>query len=210
MIIRNYLAILAALTIYEWFRSLTAILLGINSGNLRKSFSLNPLRHFDAFGSLILPLLMLLTSYFLPASIPGFAYAKRHSITDNSKDISLLKRITIAFSGSLICLFMAYASAITLVTIKNSGIAQGFLIFFTEINLLFAIINLIPILPLEIFRIFCAYMLPEFGKKIVRFRLLNFIYIFLFLQIPFLSSLHAYMTFLFTKLVRFSVERFFI
>lgn len=146
-------AVIVGIVIHESAHALAAYLLGDKTARSRGRVSLNPLNHIDPFGTVVLPLLMLL------AGGPVFAFAKPVPVyLDNLKHpkrdevlVSVagpVSNILLALLGSILMRLIydqAYAS-------MGYALAQQIMTFgstFIVVNLSLAFFNLIPLPPLD-------------------------------------------------------------
>ncbi len=136
-------AIVFALTIHEFAHAFTAYKLGDNTAKLNGRMTLNPMAHFDVMG-------ILCFIFF------GFGWAKPVPI--NTYNFSKIKRDTflVSIAGvltNLIVAFCFYPLAKLLLTVADTSIFLEILyylcMFIFQINLVFAVFNLLPIYPLD-------------------------------------------------------------
>lgn len=134
-------AVIFSLTIHEFAHGAVANKLGDNTAKLAGRLSLNPMVHFDYVG--------MFCFLFL-----GFGWAKPVPI--NPYNFHNIKRDTflVSIAGicvNLICAFICYPFA--LLFARGSGVVMTiFYCLFSylfEINLVFAVFNLLPIYPLD-------------------------------------------------------------
>lgn len=131
-------AILVAITFHEYAHGKTAALLGDPTPATQGRLSLNPLKHLDFMGTLMLVLV-------------GFGWAKPVQVNpfyfrgDRQKGM-----LYVALAGPLMNLVLAYLSAVAL---RLFGHTHVFLYFFLSFlmwyNTMLAIFNLIPLPPLD-------------------------------------------------------------
>ncbi len=173
MNILRYIAIAAipllfAITLHEAAHGWLASKLGDKTAKMLGRVSLNPTKHIDLFGTIILPIVMLVASggSFL------FGYAKPVPITWKNLKNQRRDMALVAIAGPLANLLMAFfwAAVVKLSMISPShstiGIIRGFIIYLQLagtygifINILLMLFNLIPIPPLDGSRVI-ASLLP--------------------------------------------------
>lgn len=140
------IVIIPSIVLHEVSHGYVAYLCGDPTAKEQKRLTLNPLRHVDPFGTLLLPVLL------IAVGLPAFGYAKpvpvnvgrlRHP-RQQALWVSLAGpavNIVLSFVGFLIC---KHAVHVTLSqTELNVGIAIGLM------NLTLAAFNLLPIPPLD-------------------------------------------------------------
>ncbi len=150
-----------SLVIHELAHGYTAVAWGDDTPELQGRLTINPVKHLDFVGSLIVPLVTSLTGF------GAFGWAKPVQYNPNNLKNLRWGELTIALAGPATNLLLAiitgivfrimYAS-LSLATIK-------FLVAIVVINLLLCVFNLIPVAPLDgskvLFNLF-----PKFFYKI--------------------------------------------
>ncbi|PJD92604.1 MAG: site-2 protease family protein [Legionella sp.] len=156
------LPILLAITIHEAAHGYVAFLCGDTTAKVYGRLSLNPLKHIDPFGTVLLPLLIgALTQFtFL------FGYAK--PVPVNWSQLRKPKRdmVLVAFAGPLSNFIMAFLWAALLKAATflhpEASMPALFLLMSARagiiINLILALLNLIPIPPLDGSKILASFL----------------------------------------------------
>lgn len=163
------LPLLFAITLHEAAHGWLASKLGDTTALLLGRVTLNPKKHIDPFGTIILPLILLILSKFT------FAFGWAKPVPVNWRNLKNPRRDTalVAFAGPLSNLLMAFIWAALMkvgVIISESG-ATGFVentaafLFYAgnfgiSINVILFLLNLIPIPPLDGSRVVSS-ILPE-------------------------------------------------
>jgi Zn-dependent protease len=114
--------------------------------------SLNPLRHVDLMGTILVPLGLLVLSKFLGAGGILFGWAKPvpvnfHALRNPKRDM-----FWVAAAGPLANLAMALISAISLklaLSVTDNTFVVRMLVAGVAINIMLMVLNLLPILPLD-------------------------------------------------------------
>jgi Zn-dependent protease len=147
--------VIFAITLHEAAHGYVARHFGDNTAYALGRVSLNPVRHIDMVGTILLPLLILVTSKLLGSSGILFGWAKPVPV-----DFSALRRpkrdmLWVAAAGPLANLLMALLWALTLkfamitplnaFTLPLSLMAEAGI----SVNLVLMVLNLLPILPLD-------------------------------------------------------------
>jgi Zn-dependent protease len=139
------------IVLHEVSHGYVAYLLGDPTAKSRGRLSLNPLKHVDPFGTVLLPLLLTATG------MPAFGYAKPvpinpHYFKDYRKGMLLT-----GLAGPAMNLSLAAVSGIAVRVLVGAGLFQSTVGYWTTtilyqfalINLVLMFFNLIPIPPLD-------------------------------------------------------------
>ena len=194
LIVASILPILFAITLHEVAHGWVADMRGDNTARMMGRLSLNPIKHIDLVGTIILPILFLLTTGFM------FGWAKPVPVNHRNLIKPRTDMALVAIAGPLSNFIMAILWAL----IAKIGLTFNFpareaLIAMGRIgitvNLFLGLLNLIPIPPLDGSRIVSAYIplkAAYFYDKIERFGFIILIILLMsgilnsFLMVPFL------------------------
>lgn len=132
-----------SIIIHEISHGLVANWLGDDTAKRRGRLSLNPLKHIDWFGTVILPLVLYYTAGFV------FGYAKPVPI--NPYNFKSFKRDTglTAAAGPASNILIAIVFALVYHISGSQSLLAGISVPIIQINLFLALFNLIPIPPLD-------------------------------------------------------------
>jgi Zn-dependent protease len=144
------LAYLLALSWHESAHAWTAWRLGDWTGKSLGRISLNPIRHVDPFGTILLPLILWLGSN----GHMMFGYAKPVPYNPYALRNGPLGAAMVAGAGPVSNLVLALISALVLAFLVRTGAARfemgfAFLIALIVVNVTLAVFNLIPVPPLD-------------------------------------------------------------
>lgn len=163
-IVCNICAFVPAIVFHEVAHGFAAYKLGDKTAKSHGRLSLNPLRHIDAFGTVILPALLML------AGGPVFGYAKPVPYNPRNFKDARTGDLIVGLAGPAANLFLAIAGAFIMflmnafITSTSSYVVVViyalFLPIFIMINLYLMFFNLLPIPPLDGSSIF-AVLLPK-------------------------------------------------
>lgn len=147
-------ALIVGIVLHECSHAAAAWALGDHTAGSRGRMSLNPFNHIDPFGTILLPLIMVILGG------PVFAYAKPVPIHLNNLKNPQRDEVLIALAGPTCNLILAVIAAIVLHAIMplviTEAIVQSLLATLASfaarsisINLSLAFFNLIPLPPLD-------------------------------------------------------------
>lgn len=148
------LALIIGIVVHESAHALASFALGDKTARSRGRVSLNPLNHIDPFGTVLLPILMIL------AGGPVFAFAKPVPVNLGNLKNPKRDEILVALAGPASNLVLAAVAAVLWgalgaaytalpVSVEAAvGLAQ-FLTTLVLVNLSLAFFNLIPLPPLD-------------------------------------------------------------
>ncbi len=138
--------LIMSVVIHEVSHGVAADMLGDPTAKLQGRLTLNPLKHLDPFGSVIVPVI----SYFFGGFI--FGWAKPVPYNPYNLRPGRWSEALVALAGPVSNLFLAVLFGILLRFGINAGWSEGFvhitaLVVF--VNLLLMVFNLVPIPPLD-------------------------------------------------------------
>lgn len=152
--------LLFSVVIHEVSHGVMANYLGDPTAKYAGRLTLNPLKHLDPFGSVLLPLFMLLLTQ---GKGPLFGWAKPVPINPYNLKDQKYGSLKVAIAGPVSNLAIALVFGLALRLIPVIFVMPGPAIIFsfiTYINILLAVFNLLPIPPLDGSHIFLA-LLPR-------------------------------------------------
>lgn len=146
----NFLPIILAIVLHEMAHGYAAYWCGDNTAKQYGRLSLNPLRHVDLFGSLLFPLILLLSK-------TGFVFGWAKPVPVNFDNLRHPKRdlFIVASAGIVTNLLLAFLAAMLLhlAAYIPSRLVQGivtlFLMNLVIFNIVLAVFNALPIPPLD-------------------------------------------------------------
>jgi Zn-dependent protease len=150
--------------------------LGDPTAKYAKRLTLNPLRHLDLFGSIILPILMLIATF---GRGPIFGWAKPVPINPNNLRDKRWGELKVSLAGPATNILVGIIFALP---IRFFNLPGSLFLFFSIIsiyNFLLAIFNLIPIPPLDGSHILFSFLPFRYARlKITLQRYSLFILVF--------------------------------
>ncbi|HNR29272.1 MAG TPA: site-2 protease family protein [Candidatus Hydrogenedentes bacterium] len=170
-VLLQYFCLLFSLCIHEAAHAAMANYCGDPTARLMGRLTLNPVKHADPLGTVILPLFMMLTS------VPYlFGWAK--PVPFNPRNLNNMRRdpMLIALAGPGSNLLAAFACALILrilisifglqPDVQIAEILMMIAIYLIMINLLLLLFNLIPVPPLDGHHVL-EYFLPPGGQRVL-------------------------------------------
>ncbi len=168
--------LLFSVAFHEVAHGYVALLRGDNTAKMAGRLTLNPIKHLDFFGSLLLPLILKLTG-----SPIIFGYAKPVPVNfSNLKDVRK-STILVASAGVLVNFMLAVVSGILFQILTRHQSAWQttifgpiitdlyFMLYYSVIiNLILAIFNLIPVPPLDGSKILAMCLPPSLRMQFAR------------------------------------------
>ncbi len=154
------IALVLAITLHEAGHGLVAFMLGDRTAKRAGRMTLNPIKHIDPIGTILLP------GSLLVAGVPFlFGYAKPVPVDFSRLRWGRLGTALVAGAGPFINLSLAFFSALFL-HINGQAVTLGndILVHSVQINIMLAIFNMLPLLPLDGGRVLHA-ALPRFLQK---------------------------------------------
>lgn len=144
-------ALIIAIVFHEVAHGWTALMLGDPTAKERKRLSLNPIRHVDPIGTLLVPGGLLL------AGLPAFGWAKPVPVIKSRLNNPRFGMMAVAAAGPGTNFVLAAIGAIALGLLAGHGVepagatgfAIGALYSFILINIFLALFNLLPIPPFD-------------------------------------------------------------
>lgn len=163
------IVLIMSVVVHEVAHGYTAYLLGDNTARLSGRLTLNPLKHLDPFGSVILPLLLVLMN-------AGFVIGWARPVPYNPLNLRDEKKGTflVAIAGILANLIIALVFGILIrfapILISSDLLGPFYKIssIIVILNLVLALFNLIPIPPLDGSKILFSF-LPSKHREIENF-----------------------------------------
>ncbi len=152
-------ALLTALVLHEIAHGLVALANGDNTAKLSGRLSLNPLRHFNWFGLLLMFLV-------------GFGFANPVPVNPNNYKKRKLGEITVSLAGVITNLVLAFLFMLGFYLSVNSlytltvDTTKYYIVYFllylcmyeVSINLSFAAFNILPLYPLDGYRLIASFV----------------------------------------------------
>lgn len=170
--------------VHEVSHGLAAEKFGDDTAREEGRITLNPLPHIDPFGSILLPLILLMAG-----SPVVLGAAKPVPVNFSNLRPLRLGMVVVGLSGVFANLFLAILGAVIIKLGLANSLAMPILLQFIIINLVLAVFNILPIPPLDGSKVLAALGNRDFMYRIFEFERYGFILIFLFLLMGWLNTL---------------------
>ncbi|MDL2283997.1 site-2 protease family protein [Oxalobacter sp. OttesenSCG-928-P03] len=183
------LPVLFAITLHEASHAYVAKFFGDTTAYSLGRMSLNPIRHIDLFGTIVIPAaLILLNSPFV------FGYAKPVPVNFGNLRNPRQHSALVALAGPVSNLFMALLWQIFKIIVVVSGLKEPFLMKMADagivINLVLFAFNLFPLPPLDGGRILTSLLPTNVAWKFARIEPYGF---FIVLALVYFKMLNYWM-----------------
>lgn len=186
------LALLIGVILHEFGHAWMANRCGDDTAYLSGRLTLNPLAHIDPIGTILLPLLMILSgSGFL------FGWAKPVPINPLRFQNCRLDMVKVSFAGPGTNLLLAGACSVLLwatLGLPGGGLLRDFLYQGVVINAVVAVFNLVPIPPLDGSRILWAVLPPGQARIYEGLERFGFLAVLLFFYLGLFGVVHRFVT----------------
>jgi len=157
------LPIIFAITLHEAAHGFVAKHFGDSTAYMLGRVTLNPVKHIDLLGTIVIPLITKILGGFF------FGWAKPVPVNFNALRKPRLHGILVAFAGpfsNMVQVFIwALVARVLLSSSDMTGLVAPFWVSVAEagiqVNIMFALLNLLPILPLDGGRIVAGLLPPR-------------------------------------------------
>ena len=147
--------VVLAITLHEAAHGYAALALGDTTARDAGRLSLNPLKHIDRVGTIILPGFLLISQLLLPPHKIFFMFGWAKPVPVGAWKFRDPRRgmAIVATAGPLMNFFLAWLAALVMPMADDpsamQAIVQQFLIYFMLSNIVLGLFNLLPIPPLD-------------------------------------------------------------
>ena len=159
------LPVLFAITLHEAAHAYAAKFFGDNTAYSMGRMSLNPIKHIDPFGTILIPILL----YFATSGAFLFGYAKPVPINFGHLRKPKRDMAWVSLAGPAANFFMALLWTLTIYALALGGVQEEFFILMAKAgvltNLVMFAFNLFPIPPLDGGRILTSLLPNRYAYK---------------------------------------------
>lgn len=141
-----FLAIVPSIVLHEVSHGYVANFFGDPTAKENHRLTLNPLRHVDPFGTVLLPALLILSH------LPAFGYAKPVPVNISRLRNPRRQSLYVSLAGPLVNIILSgvgYLISELAIHVTYSSWMLQFGVTFGVVNLTLAVFNLLPIPPLD-------------------------------------------------------------
>lgn len=153
-------ALAISITFHEFLHAWAADYLGDPTPKAAGRVSLNPAAHVDPFGTILLPIALLLTTGFV------FGYAKPVPINPNNFKNYRLGQALTAIAGPFANLVLLLIFAGLYKLLPDAGYFRVFLLTVIKLNVVLMVFNLMPVPPLDGSKILYTFLPFEMIRKL--------------------------------------------
>jgi Zn-dependent protease len=157
-----------AITFHEAAHGFVALHFGDTTAKDAGRVTLNPIKHIDLFGTILLPLLLYVSAGFI------FGYAKPVPVNFSALRNPRWNMIWVAAAGPAMNVALAVVSALLLTGIgvldgENAALVGNALLLSIELNMILAIFNMLPLPPLDGSKVIAAFLPEPLRRPYLRF-----------------------------------------
>jgi Zn-dependent protease len=183
-------AVVPAIVLHELAHGASAYMLGDPTAKNHGRLTLNPIKHIDPVGSILVPGALFLAHYFgLTRSLLLFGWARPVPVNFRNLRPLRLGMILVAMAGPLTNIVLAWIFSRLYVWpfLSNAANICGWAVM---LNLTLAVFNLIPLPPLDGSRVVSAILPMKLSYYYSRLEPFGFIILIVFLQLGMLRFIY--------------------
>lgn len=189
-----------SLAVHEFSHAFFAYRFGDPTAKNEGRLTLNPIKHIDPVGSLLMPLL----AFFSGFALIGWAkpVPVNPSYFSNQRRDDAIVSLMGPVSNFILCFVFAFLTLffkdITILEVQGKIIMLNTLLWYgVLLNIFLALFNLLPIPPLDGFHIIHSIFYNEFTFKLMRLGIFGTLILLLFIYSPFWKYFNALIFYIF-------------
>ena len=161
--------VILAVTFHEAAHGFVALYFGDQTAKDAGRVTLNPFKHVDLFGTILLPLLLIvLNAGFI------FGYAKPVPVNFGALRNPRWNMLWVAAAGPGMNMALAFVSAVSLygagaIDGENAALLGNLLLFSIQLNVMLAIFNMLPLPPLDGSKVLAAFLPDSLMRPYLNF-----------------------------------------
>ena len=160
------LALIISLSFHEASHALVATGLGDDTARLKGRLTLNPLAHLDAMGALVMVISSILgIGIGWAKPVPVNPYNLTRGFLARLSNAPLVGMAIVALAGPISNLILA---TIAVQVLPLTGLPSALVLTFLRVNVILAIFNMIPIPPLDGYRVLLGLVPTGLGYTLAR------------------------------------------
>ncbi len=164
----NALPVVFAITLHEAAHGYVARMRGDNTAYMLGRVSLNPARHIDPIGTIVMPLVL----YFLTNGAFIFGYAKPVPVNFGALKNPRWDGLLVAIAGPASNFVQAIIWGVVAVVLQATGVDEPFFVKMASagilVNLVLCALNLFPLPPLDGGRVLASLLPPKQSSVLSR------------------------------------------
>lgn len=207
-IILYAIPILFAITLHEFAHGWVAEKLGDPTARMLGRLTLNPIKHIDPVGTIVVPTVLFYLGGFI------FGWAKPVPITWQNLKHPKRDMALVAVAGPLANLVMAFAwgivAKLTLILASPDGAIASYLLGMAKIgvliNFILMVLNMLPVPPLDGSRVLSSFVSPKFALMLAEVEVYGFLILVILLASGLLTAIIQPVIMMFIQLLVFLLQ----